>query len=110
MPIITLPNDDKARLARVGLTGPDTPITLKDVCNRVFSNTITVATLKAEHQRGTLVLFEIGRQYFTTLNEVNAMMEKCRLQAPPHLRKRGPTEAEMLRKLEAARMWAARKL
>ncbi len=52
MSIINLPNDDKARLARVGLTGPDTPITLKDVCNRVFSGTISVATLKAEHKRG----------------------------------------------------------
>jgi hypothetical protein len=39
----------------------------KEVGNRVFSGEITVATLRVEHQRGNLVLFGIGRQYFTTL-------------------------------------------
>lgn len=99
-----LPNDDRSRLARIGATGADTPITLKDMCDRVFSGKISVATLKAEHQRGTLVIFKIGRAYFTTLNEVNAMMEKCRVQAPPHLRKPGLAEAERLRDIEAAEM------
>jgi hypothetical protein len=37
----------------------------------------------AEHHRGNLVVYKIGRQYFTTLNEVNAMIEKCRVQASP---------------------------
>src|SRR5205807_2567128 len=37
MSIAILPNDDKARLARSGQTGPDTPITLKDACQHHFS-------------------------------------------------------------------------
>jgi hypothetical protein len=70
--------------------------------NRVFSGTISVATLKAEHRRDNLVLFKIGRQYVTTLNEVNAMMEKCRVQTPPHLRKHDPAEAERRRDVAGA--------
>jgi hypothetical protein len=63
MPITVLPNDDKARLARIGQTGPDTPINLKDACQNHVSGRISVATLKAEHTRGNLVIFKIGRQY-----------------------------------------------
>jgi hypothetical protein len=77
-----LPNDDYSRLARIGMTGPDTPITLKDACKHCFSDAITVATLKAEHKRGNLVIFKIGRQYFTTLAEIKSMLEKCRMETP----------------------------
>jgi hypothetical protein len=79
-----LPNEDYSRLARIGATGADVPITLTDACRDVFNDAISVATLMAEHHRGNLVIYKIGRQYFTTLNEVNAMMEKCRVQALPH--------------------------
>jgi hypothetical protein len=78
-----LPNDDYSRLARIGATGADVPITLTDACRNVFNDAISVATLMAEHHRGNLVIYKIGRQYFTTLNEVNAMMEKCCLKSPP---------------------------
>jgi hypothetical protein len=84
MPITILPNDDKARLARVGLTGPDTPIPLKDACEAYFSGRITVATLKAEQKRGNLEIYKIGRQYFTSFNQIKAMMEKCCLGSSPH--------------------------
>jgi hypothetical protein len=84
MSITILPNGDKARLARVGLTGPDTPIPLKDACKLYFSGHIGVATLKAEQKRGNLEIYRIGRQYFTNFNQIKAMMEKCCLRAPLH--------------------------
>jgi hypothetical protein len=100
-----MPNDDYSRLARIGATGSDVPIALKDACRVVFNDAISVATLMAEHRRGNLVIYKIGRQYFTTLNEVNAMMEKCRMQAPLRIvLERVPTEAERHRDAEAARM------
>ncbi|SHG73143.1 hypothetical protein [Bradyrhizobium erythrophlei] len=79
MSITTLPNDDKARLARVGLTGPDAPLPLSDACEIYFSGRISVATLKAEQKRGNLEIYKIGRQYFTSFNQIKVMMEKCRL-------------------------------
>jgi hypothetical protein len=81
MSIKTLPNDDRDRLGRIGMTGPDTPVSLKEACERYFSGSISVATLKAEHRRGTLEIYKIGRQYFTTLNQIRAMMEKCCLRS-----------------------------
>jgi hypothetical protein len=47
-----LPNDDYSRLARIGETGGDVPIALKDACKDVFNDAILVATLMAEHRRG----------------------------------------------------------
>ena len=108
MSITILPNDNKSRLARIGQTGPDTPITLKDACQLHFSGTISVATLKAEHGRGNLVIFKVGRQYFTTLNELNAMMEKCRLEAPPGVRNNGRTEAERRKPVRSGQSSTAR--
>ena len=60
---------------------PDQPISLKAVCKIIFKGRISVATLKAEHGRGNLEIFKIGRAYFTTRRHVEAMIEKCRLQA-----------------------------
>jgi hypothetical protein len=78
-----LPNDDHSRLARIGVTEPDAPITLKDACKHFFRDAITVATLKAEHVRGNLVIFKIGRQYFTTATEIESMLAKCRMEKTP---------------------------
>lgn len=80
MTIKVLPSDDHSRLARIGATGEDVPITLKDACRDIFKDAISVATLKAEHRRGNLVIFKIGRAYFTSLKELNAMLEKCRME------------------------------
>ncbi|WP_440640991.1 hypothetical protein ACSHT2_07255 [Bradyrhizobium sp. PUT101] len=62
---------------------PDLPISLKAACEIMFAGAITPATLKAEHGRGNLELFKIGRAHFTTRRQIEAMIEKCR-QAPPH--------------------------
>jgi hypothetical protein len=84
MTIKVLPNDDHSRLARIGATGDDVPITLKDACTDIFKGAISVATLKAEHQRGNLVIYKIGRAYFTTSAELKAMLEKCRIEVKSH--------------------------
>ncbi|WP_145927819.1 hypothetical protein [Bradyrhizobium neotropicale] len=70
----------------------DRPLSLKQVCELIFNNTISIATLKAEHRRGNLELFKIGRQYFTTRRHIEALVEKCRLQGPPRAPKREPTD------------------
>jgi hypothetical protein len=56
----------------------DTPITLKEACEKIFRNTIKPATLMAEAERGNLQLEKIGRRYFTTPKAIRDMREKCR--------------------------------
>lgn len=82
MAIVTMPNDDHSRLARIGAIGEDMPMTLKEACTVVFKDAISPATLKAEAARGNLVIRKIGRAYFVTWRDLNAMWEKCRQQAP----------------------------
>jgi hypothetical protein len=61
----------------------DTPITLQEACDLYFRGIITPAALRAEHGRGMLTIFRVGRQDFTTLRFVRTMQEnKCRAQDP----------------------------
>ncbi len=55
----------------------DRPITLNEACS-IFRGSLTPATLRAEHDRGRLVIFKIGRRYYTTRNDVELMVSKCR--------------------------------
>jgi hypothetical protein len=57
----------------------DLPLSLKEVCERVFGGSISVASLKAEHRRGNLEITKIGRAYFTTPADLKAMLAKCRV-------------------------------
>lgn len=82
---------------------PDQPLSLKAVCEIVFGNSISPATLKAEHRRGNLDLFKIGRAYFTTRRHVEAMIEKCRLVSFPS----GPGNASAENLTEVARRRAS---
>lgn len=43
---------------------------------------ITVASLRAEHARGRLTIFKIGRTHFTTPADLWKMIEACRIRAP----------------------------
>ncbi len=61
----------------------ETPITLSEACKVLFRNTIKPATLKAEAERGKLVLEKIGRSYFTTPKAIREMREQCRVQEKP---------------------------
>lgn len=54
----------------------DTPITLKEACELAFRGIVTEASLRAEHSRGMLEIFRIGRQDFTTLRAIREMIDK----------------------------------
>lgn len=86
MPVKVLPNDDHSRLSRIGAMGADAPMTLKEACRVVFKDAVSVATLMAEYRRGNLVIYKIGRQYFTTWRELNEMLGKCCVPAPAQSR------------------------
>lgn len=88
-PYEILPNDDRSRLSRIGATGEDVPMTLKEACSIVFRGTISPATLKAEAERGNLKIRKIGRTYFVTWRELSLMWEKCVLPTLPQ-RERKP--------------------
>ncbi len=57
----------------------DLPLSLKEVCERVFGGSISVASLMAEYARGNLEISKIGRTYFTTPADLKAMFVKCRV-------------------------------
>jgi len=40
---------------------PDDPITLEEACDLAFRGTITIASLRAEANRGNLDVFKVGR-------------------------------------------------
>lgn len=52
------------------------PITLAQAAE-LFG--IGVATLRAEADRGRLTIYRIGRQDRTTINDIRAMVERCRV-------------------------------
>jgi hypothetical protein len=58
------------------------PITLAEACEIVFKNKVTPATLRAEHRRGRLDIFRVGKRDFVYLRDVRAMVERCRVEDP----------------------------
>jgi hypothetical protein len=59
------------------MTNDTDPITLKDAAQHFG---LTVLTLRAEHDRGRLTLYKIGRRLYTTPADVRAMIQKCRVE------------------------------
>jgi hypothetical protein len=59
----------------------DKPLTLQEACDKFFGGAISVASLRAEARRGNLVVSKIGRAHFVTVNDLNEMIEKCRVKA-----------------------------
>src|SRR6266403_675170 len=91
------------------LIDEDAPITLPEACDLEFRGKITEASLRAEHARGMLQIFRVGRQDFTTLRFVREMREnKCRApnQAPASgsikIAKRGPSSTAASQSARAA--------
>ncbi|WP_051346204.1 hypothetical protein [Bradyrhizobium sp. th.b2] len=86
-------SDRPSRFARPELT-EETPITLQEACDLYFRGIITEVSLRAEHARGMLTIFRVGRQDFTTLRFVREMQErKCRAN-PEAPAARSPSAAE----------------
>lgn len=83
------------------------PITLNEACS-IFRGSLTPATLRAEHGRGRLVIFKIGRRYYTTKSDVELMVSKCREGQPVQgststkNEEHGPSETERAQSARAA--------
>lgn len=60
----------------------DQVLTLQQVCEWIFNDAISVAALKIEHDRGSLHISKIGRSYVTTVNDLEEMFRKFRIEAP----------------------------
>jgi hypothetical protein len=54
----------------------DDPVTLAEAAKHFR---IGVEVLRVEHARGNLVLYKPGGRYWTTLNNVRDMFERCRV-------------------------------
>jgi hypothetical protein len=57
-------------------------ITLEDACKHFLGGKVTVATLRAMHKADKLDIYRIGRRDFTTISDLKAMQQKCRVEAP----------------------------
>jgi hypothetical protein len=85
----------------------ETPITLGEAC-AIFRGNLTPATLWAEQKRGRLVIFKIGRRYYTTRNDVELMVSKCRDEAKApgsistRIVERGQSETDRAQSAQAA--------
>lgn len=51
----------------------DTPVTLAEACQIVFRNKVGPDALRAEHRRGRLHIFRVGKKDFVTLRDVREM-------------------------------------
>jgi hypothetical protein len=71
----------------------DEPITLKDASEIYFRGKVSVDVLKAEVKKANLTASKIGRSYFTTITELRAMVERCRVKAEGHIS--GSTRTEI---------------
>ena len=57
---------------------PDDPIPLKEACRDILGGRWTPATLRAEADRGNLVIFRLGRTDCTTPADLERMVQACR--------------------------------
>lgn len=58
------------------MTKDDDTITLKDAASHFG---YTVSTLMAEHGRGHLTIYKIGKRYYTTPADIKEMVKQCRV-------------------------------
>jgi hypothetical protein len=63
----------------------DTRLCLDEAARLAFPDgTVSARTLRAEAARGKLAIFRIGKKYYTTLAEIDRMVERCPV--PPRVR------------------------
>ncbi|HWV19494.1 MAG TPA: hypothetical protein VN036_00525 [Devosia sp.] len=67
----------------------DEPMTLKEACQLIFRDSITPATLRAEADRGRLVIERIGRRDFVTRRAIREMRKLCEVAHNPKVRASG---------------------
>jgi hypothetical protein len=59
------------------MIGDDDTITLKDAAQHFR---FSVHTLRSEADRGRLVIYKIGRRFYTTPGDVKEMIQQCRVE------------------------------
>ena len=68
-------------LPPLDLVTPDTPLRLAAAAAIAFPDgSMSAAILKSEADKGRLAIERIGRRYYTTLRNIEAMREKCRVE------------------------------
>jgi len=76
----------------------DDPLPLKDAAKRFG---FPVSTLRAEHDRGRLTFYRIGKKLYTTVSDIRGMVEQCRVEPKDHastlIRGASNTSSEMER-------------
>jgi hypothetical protein len=59
----------------------DTQLSLQAAARLAFPDgTVSARTLRAEAARGKLAIFRIGKKYYTTVAEIERMIERCPVQ------------------------------
>lgn len=60
------------------------PLRLRDAARLAFPmGGVTERTLRREHKRGRLTIYEIGGKHFTTLRDIAEMTRACSVTADP---------------------------
>jgi hypothetical protein len=95
----------------------DTRLCLDEAARLEFPDgTVSTRTLRAEAARGKLAIFRIGKKYYTTLAEIDRMVEKCPVvristsDAGPAANHAGQSETEAMRSARAALEASVREL
>ena len=55
----------------------DDPLPLREACNLYPQARLTVSTLRAEHGRGRLAIFRLGKRDYTTPRSMREMVRRC---------------------------------
>ncbi len=58
-------------------TDEDQPLPLAEACALFPKARLTISTLRAEHARGRLDVFRMGKRDYTTLSSMRDMVRKC---------------------------------
>ena len=75
----------------------DTQLCLDEAARLAFPDgTVSARTLRAESARGKLVIFRIGKKFYTTLAEIDRMVEKCPALPKAHISISGDGQAGFL--------------
>jgi hypothetical protein len=91
----------------------DSPITLAEAAAGFFGGRVTAASLRAESRRGRLRVFRVGNKDFTTVADLQQMMEQCRVVPPARASisilsaSNGPSETEIASSARAAALETA---
>jgi len=92
-------------MSRTALDRENDPVTLADAA-RHFG--LSKGVLKADGLRGKLVMYKLGRQYYTTPNAVREWVERCRVERQVHASisirsdDNGPSVTERISSAQAA--------